>query len=172
MRMNRTTLLVLLASVILAPFAAAAPPDSIDDLGFISGSWRGELFGAHAAEHWSEPEANHMAGLFRMWNDQGPTLYEVLEMVETPSEDGPVIHFRFKHINAIKLDFWETDKPLEFRCTDLENQRAVFTATSDEQRAVTKMIFHREGDTLRITVHGEHDSGEAFAFTAEYQRQD
>lgn len=171
MRCSRT-ILPLLLTVLFAPLAQAAPPESIDELGFIAGTWRGELFGAQAEERWSEPEANHMVGLFRMWNAKGPTLYEICEFVERTEGGETQIHFRFKHINAIKLDLWEKDKPLEFRCADVEDQRAVFTATSDEQRAVTKMIFHREGDTLRITVHGEHDSGEAFAFTAEYQRQD
>jgi len=154
-----------------APASAPEPaPVRIEDLAFIAGTWRGELFGANADERWSQPEANHMVGLFRMWNANGPTLYEILEFVETTEDGQPQVHFRFKHINAIKLDQWENDKPLEFVCTEADDNRAVFTATSDEQLAVTNMIYHREGGTLRVTVHGVHDSGEAFAFTAEYQR--
>jgi len=169
---HRLAVLSLLAFT--ASFASAKYPSSIDQLGFIAGTWRGELFGEKIEEHWSQPEAYHMVGVFRMWNTQGPSLYELCEFVETPSPDTADVQeilLRFKHINAITLDQWETDKPLEFRCTDVTDQRAVFTATSKEQRAVTEMIYHRDEDVLRVMVKGEHDNGEAFEFTAEFELQ-
>ena len=167
----------LLASLIVCccTFASFASVEdaSIDDLGWISGAWQGELFGANAAERWSAPQGRHMIGVFHMWSDKGPSVYELLEiMEETDAETGEHrISLRFKHFNTGTLEPWEKDEPLEFRLTELDGQRALFTAASDEQRSVTSMEYRRAGDTLKVHVIGAHESGESFEFTAEFARQ-
>ena len=154
-----------------APIHATDADQSIDDLSWITGTWRGELFGSHAEEHWSTPEGRHMLGVFHMWTNEGPGVYELLEIAEgvDPETGDDRIFLRFKHFNVTTLEPWEKDKPLEFLLTKLDGQRALFTATSEEQRVVTSMEYYRENNKLRIHVKGEHDDGEAFEFTAEFQ---
>ncbi len=165
--------LLLLLTVFAHPLAATMPSQSIDDLRWIAGSWQGELFGANAAERWSAPQSRHMIGVFHMWSDKGPSVYELLEiMEETDAESGAIeISLRFKHFNTGTLEPWEKDEPLEFRLSELDGQRALFTAASDEQKSVTSMEYRREGDTLKVHVIGAHESGESFEFTAEFARQ-
>lgn len=170
MRPNRSLCLLLTLAIAAVTPAIGAPP-TIDDLGWISGTWRGELFGSNAEERWTAPAANHMLGVFRMWNDEGPGVYELIEIRQELGEgDEPArVALRFKHFNPGTLESWEPDKPLEFALESVDGQRAVFTATSAEQRQVTSMIYSREDDELRVSVEGEHDNGVAFAFVAEFR---
>jgi len=170
MRPNRLLCPALTLALLAATPSIGAPP-TIDDLAWISGTWRGELFGSNAEERWTSPEAGHMLGVFRMWSDTGPGVYELLEIRQEPGEgEEPAgVFLRFKHFNPGTLEPWEPDKPLEFTLESADHQRAVFTATSKEQRQVTSMIYARQDDELRVSVEGEHDNGVAFAFVAEFR---
>ena len=78
---------------------------------------------------------------------------------------------RFRHFHPGALEPWEKEDPLEFLLESVGDHRAVFKATSEEQRVVTSMVYSRQGDALTVNVEGEHEDGEAFAFTAHFDLQ-
>lgn len=171
--MQRIVLTVfLVALAFVSPARAADDPVSVDDLGWMAGTWQGELFGSHAEERWSAPAGAHMLGVFHLWTDEKPSVYELLEISESVNDAGERrVHLRFKHFHPGTIEPWEKEAPLEFLLSELDGQRALFTATSEEQRVVTSMEYRRHGDELRVHVIGEHDNDEAFDFTAEFTLQ-
>jgi hypothetical protein len=171
--MRRIVLTVfLVALAFVSPVRAADDRVSVDALGWMAGTWQGELFGSHAEERWSVPAGHHMLGVFRLWTDEGPGVYELLEISESESDAGePQVYLRFKHFNVGTLEPWEKDEPLEFLLSEYDTERALFLATSEEQRVVTSMEYRRQDDGMRVHVKGEHDNGEAFEFVAEFTLQ-
>jgi len=164
--MNGVRILIVAAALACCAPAIACIQASVDQLGWISGTWRGELFGAQAEEIWSEPAGGHMIGAFRLYGDEGPRVFEFFS-ISDDAESGHVM-LRFKHLTPAGLEPWEKEAPLEFGLVSLEGQRAEFLAMSEEQTSVRKMTFVREGDDLKVIVEGEHENGESFEFTAAY----
>lgn len=73
------------------------PPREVTlaDLAFISGDSRGEIEGGWAEEHWSEPVADSMVGVYRYVKDGKVQMYELLVIEQTG--EGPVLRLRHFH---------------------------------------------------------------------------
>ena len=88
--MNRTPFAALLAFLIACPLnaggAAESAPARVADLGWISGSWIGQLGDRTLEETWSEPGAGTMAALVRMTRDDTTVMVELLFIREENDE--------------------------------------------------------------------------------------
>lgn len=93
----------------LAP-GASSPKATIPDAAWLSGRWVGEGFGAHVEEVMSPPAGNAMIGHFRMWNKDGPSFYEIVQV----REEGGSLVYRVKHFNPDLKGWEEKDKTVDF----------------------------------------------------------
>ena len=84
----------------------------IGELAWLAGGWQGSMPNGWFEDHWSEPRAGMMMGMFRKIGPDGKTVVlEFEQIIETPSG----IEFRFKHFSA-DLEPWEESKqPLTLR---------------------------------------------------------
>ncbi|MDE0364350.1 MAG: DUF6265 family protein [Gammaproteobacteria bacterium] len=88
--MNRPPFAALLAFFIACPaiagVAGESAPARVADLGWISGSWVGQLGDRTLEETWSEPGAGTMAALVRMTRDDTTVMVELLFIREENEE--------------------------------------------------------------------------------------
>ena len=81
------------------------PSASLEDVAWLAGSWTGSAFGEQFEEVWNPPSAGSMVGLFKLYDGDEVSFYEILLIIE--EEDS--LALRVKHFTA---DFvaWE-EKP-------------------------------------------------------------
>lgn len=130
--------------------AAAQPEDRVAGLSFLSGSWRGTLFGQAAEEHWSAPEGRAMVGMFRLGAAGGRPLYELL-LVE---QDGDEVTYRLRHFRA-KFAPLE-DAPITLKAALIEKNKIVFEGAEDGRRI--RVAYERTGPnelTFELSFSGE-----------------
>ncbi len=94
----------------------ARPAATLDDASWLVGSWTGTAFGQTFEQVWNAPSAGSMIGLFKLYDDDGVSFYELLQL--TTQDD--TLSLKVKHFNA---DFtaWE-DKAdyVDFRLVKIE----------------------------------------------------
>jgi len=155
-------------ATVLAPVPAAAP-SPLDDLAWLSGTWRHEEeSGDMEEETWSSPRADAMVGMLRMAQRGRVNLYELMSIeLDGPagSADGPLIPgqepvaggapqrlvFHLRHFQR-GLVPWEAEKsgPLTFTIKSLAPNEAVF---EDPARDFPReLVYRREGDLLKIRL--------------------
>ena len=70
------------------------PAATIEDAGWLAGSWTGTAFGQRFEEVWNPPSAGTMVGCFKLFGDEGVEFYELLLLsVEEGSLSLKVKHF-------------------------------------------------------------------------------
>ena len=81
------------------------PSATLEDVAWLAGSWTGSAFGEQFEEVWNPPSAGSMVGLFKLYDGDEVSFYEILLIIE---EQGSLA-LRVKHFTA---DFvaWE-EKP-------------------------------------------------------------
>jgi len=80
----------------------AQPAAALEDAGWLVGSWDGECFGERCEEVWNPPSAGTMAGLYKLYGDDGVRFYELMVLtVENRS-----LIMKIKHFNA-DFSAWE-----------------------------------------------------------------
>lgn len=121
MKLGQETLLLLLATSLIT-FSAGAevpgtehtfrledgeprPTATLEDVAWLAGSWTGSAFGERFEEVWNPPSAGSMVGLFKLYDGDEVSFYEILLIVEEQDS----LALRVKHFTA---DFvaWE-EKP-------------------------------------------------------------
>jgi len=123
------------------------PEATLEDAGWLVGSWTGTGFGAQFEEVWNAPSAGSMIGLFKLYGDDGVAFYELLEL---SVEDG-TLSLKVKHFNA---DFtaWETKEDyVNFRLVKKEEGALHFGGLSfylQEDGSIDGYIVMREGEEL------------------------
>lgn len=123
------------------------PAATLDDASWLVGSWTGTAFGQQFEEVWNPPSAGSMIGLFKLYNDDGVSFYELLLL--TIEDDS--LSLRVKHFNA---DFtaWE-DKAdfVNFRLVKKEEGALHFGGLSFYNRgddAIDGYIVMRNGEDV------------------------
>ncbi len=81
------------------------PAATLDDVAWLAGSWTGTAFGSRFEEVWNPPSAGSMVGLFKLYDDEGVSFYEILLIIE----EGESLALRVKHFSD-EFVAWE-DKP-------------------------------------------------------------
>lgn len=158
-------LLSLSLSVLLAAPTALAE-QTIEDLAFLEGHWRGgEDFVFE--EIWSAPEGGVMTAMARGVSDD---TVRVLEYVIVAEEDGALV-MRFKHFNT-NYSTWEEDEaPLTLTLTQIQSEDATFTADPPSHTVTSIRYWKPDSETLQVDV-AQIENGEEGGFTLVFNRVD
>ena len=151
----RSLLPGLLLSLVLALPAAAEPQTTpavptLEGLSWLAGSWKGQAGPWTQEEHWTAPAAGLMLGLHRDAREDGRVAFEYLRIEER--EDG-----------IFYLASPGGREATAFRLIELTANRALFT--NPEHDFPTRIVYERDGDSLKAWALGDDGKGLAFAWT-------
>lgn len=154
-------------TVLLFP-AKAIATDTIEDLAFLEGHWRGGSDGFVFEEIWSSPEGGVMTAMAR--GISGETV-RVLEYVVISEENGQLV-MRFKHFNT-DYSVWtgEENAPLELTLKTLDGTDAVFTADPPTHSVASIRYWKPSDKTLQVDVK-QIENGEPGGFSLLFKRID
>ena len=132
------------------PVSAAEPgqtaPARVADLGWITGSWIGQLGDRTLEETWSEPAAGTMAALVRMTGNDKTVMVELLFIRE---ENGTL---------ALHVQPWNPERQpgmpgfQKLVLTELDGRRARFRGTVDGEGFRTLTYSRPDPELFRIDV--------------------
>ena len=123
---------------------------TIDEIGWIQGSWTGSAMGGTFEETWNPPSFGTMVGVFKFVKDEKVVFYEILTIVE---KDGSLL-LRLKHF-APDLVGWEgKEESVEFPLVSVSKTQAKFKGLSfektDEQKMRIRVVVDKEGSDEAI----------------------
>ena len=127
---------------------AVSPKAKINDVSWISGTWKGEAFGGITEEIWSEPMGDSMMAAFKLVSDGKVQFYEI-EIIREIKES---LILQLKHFND-DLKGWETkDQTVDFplvKITDLAVyfDGMTFEKVSDQEMNVYVLMHEKDGST-------------------------
>ena len=98
------------------------PEATLDDANWLIGSWTGTAFGKRFEEVWNPPSAGSMVGMFKLFGDDGVSMYELMVMT---IEDGTL---------SLKIRHFGPD----------------FTAWEDKTEDVTLRLVKKDDDALHF----------------------
>lgn len=108
------------------------PRATLEDVGWLVGSWEGTAFGAQFEEVWNPPSAGSMVGMFKVIRDDAVDFYELMLLVE--EEDS--LSLKVKHFSP-EFVAWETKEDyVDFRLVRIDEDAIHFSGLS----------FYRRGD--------------------------
>lgn len=144
---------------------------TINDLAWMAGRWVGEVDGAFSEDHWSEPRAGLMIGMFRLVSEDGKTRVILLETIQ---ETDKGVEFRFRHFTSL-LEPWEDAKePLLLRLTELNDSRVVFVDPTPDQPKKNhphRIAIHRlNADRYTSEVFVLREGKEVKVFSSSFNR--
>lgn len=133
---------------------------TLQQLAFMSGTWRGGDKDAVIEERWSDPEADSMMGMFRLLRGGMVVFYEFM----TITREGSVPVLRIRHFGPA-LEAWEENDELDpYPLVELDSSRAVF----ESEKSGTRLRYEHDGnDILTITLEQPRDGAmhaEIFTF--------
>ena len=156
-------MLITATLVVASLFAPKAEPVGIEDLSFLAGSWRGDVFGSLVEETWLPPEEGNMTGVFRMTGDEKVNLVEIMTLTET--DDG--LMYRLRHFDTALVPWAsEADGPIEGRAELVDEDSVRFVMTNPESD-VEVIMYDLEGDTLIATVNFASEGRDPFTLSFE-----
>ena len=123
------------------------PTATLDDAGWLVGSWTGTAFGQTFEEVWNPPSAGSMIGLFKLFGDDGVSFYELLQL--TVEDD--TLSLKVKHFNADFTAWEDKEEFVNFRLVKKEEDALHFGGLSFYKRgydAIDGYIVMRDGDAL------------------------
>lgn len=138
----------------------AMPKASIEDVAWIAGHWRGELFGGMGEEIWSKSFGGTMMGMFKHVVDGKVTFYELMTIVEASNS----LILKLKHFNADLTAWEEKEETVDFPFVKIsptaiffdgytfqkidENTIQCYLRTRKEGQEVTEVdwVFRRVGE--------------------------
>ena len=123
------------------------PEATLDDAQWLVGSWAGTAFGKRFEEVWNPPSSGSMVGMFKLYGDDGVSMYELMVMTVL---DG-TLSLKIRHFNA---DFtaWEgKDEDVTLRLVKKERDALHFGTISfyrrDEDHIDAYVLF-MDGDEV------------------------
>ena len=124
------------------------PSATLADAHWLVGDWVGTGFGKQLEESWNPPSAGTMVGLFKLFDDSGVDMYEILLL----QEEGGTLSLKVKHFNA-DFSAWEEKKDyVNFTLVALEKDALHFGGISFYRQgddAINAFIVMREEETLK-----------------------
>ena len=126
------------------------PAATIEDAGWLVGSWTGTAFGGRFEEVWNPPSAGTMIGFFKLFGDEGVAFYELLLL---SVEDG-TLSLKVKHFNPDFTAWEEKADYINFRLVKKEEDALHFGGISFYRRDADNIdgyIVMRNGD--QVTEH-------------------
>lgn len=106
------------------------PAATLGDAAWLAGSWGGTAFGKRFEEHWNPPSAGSMVGLFKVFDDEGVSFYEIMLL----TVDEGTLSLKVKHFNADFTAWEEKEKFVDFRLVKLDDDALHFAGLSFYRR--------------------------------------
>lgn len=150
------------AALLAAPVAAA---QSLADLAFLEGEWRGRQDALAFEEIWSAPGGGVITGMARGERDGA---LAVLEYIVIAEEDAGVM-MRFKHFNA-DYTTWETEGPVVLRFVEAKENDALFRADDPMAEVQSARYWMPTPTTLQADIALLRD-GKPGGFTLLFARE-
>lgn len=126
------------------------PAATLEDAAWLAGSWVGTAFGKRFEEHWNPPSAGSMVGLFKLFDDEGVSFYEILLITQ---EEGS-LSLRVKHFSADFTAWEEKGDHVNFRLVAMEDDALHFGGLSfyrRDENNIDGYIVMKNGDN--VTEH-------------------
>jgi hypothetical protein len=126
------------------------PAASLEDASFLVGNWQGTAFGKQFEETWSAPSQGSMVGTFKLFDENGVELYELMLL----TVDEGSLSLKVKHFTAEFIAWEEKPDFINFRLVKKEPGALHFSGLSFYQRGADQIdgyIVMREGE--EITEH-------------------
>jgi len=127
---------------------STSPKANINDVAWISGTWKGEAFGGITEEIWSEPMGDSMMASFKLVSDGKVQFYEI-EIIRELKES---LILQLKHFNG-DLKGWETkDETVDFPLVKITDNNIYFDGmtfekVSDNEMNVYVLMHEKDGST-------------------------
>ncbi len=148
----------------VTPGDGDSPALAIDDLAFLSGTWRYDTPRGPWIEIWGPPMGDAIAGMMHATRDGESWLYELFTVQERDGE----IRYWLRHFDP-GLAPWasESQGPLNVRLVEVSENRAVFEDPARDWPQ--RLVYERTGDELVASLEGEAEEG-ARTFELRFRR--
>jgi hypothetical protein len=124
----------------------ARPAATLQEVGWLVGSWVGEAFGKRFEEVWNPPSAGSMVGMWKLHDGDTVSFYELMVLIE---EEGSLA-LRVKHFDADFVAWEEREDYVSFPLVRIEEDALHFSGLS----------FYRRGDDrIEAWIAMKYDSG-------------
>ena len=163
----KRVIVTLCVLVVAATFTAAGDTPKkgygLKDVAWFIGQWKSPSSEKLTSEeHWSEPAAGAMIGMFRMLNGEKPIVYEFLMIEE--GNDG--VYMRLRHFKAAMAEVEK--EPIRLKLTKASATEAVFENPDNEK---PKRITYRfdQPNQMSVVVETIRD-GKSAVFTLKFEK--
>jgi hypothetical protein len=123
------------------------PDASLDDASWLIGSWTGTAFGKRFEEVWNPPSAGSMVGMFKLFGDDGVSMYELMVMTV---EDG-TLSLKIRHFNPDFTAWEDKTEDVTLRLVKKDDDALHFGMVSFYRRnnnRIDAYILFRDGDEV------------------------
>ena len=128
----------------------ARPAATLADASWLAGTWTGTAFGKQFEETWNPPSAGSMVGLFKLYDDEGVSFYELMLL----TVDEGTLSLRVKHFNADFTAWEDKGDYVNFQLVKLDDDALHFGGLSFYRRddgTIDGYIVMKSGD--EVTEH-------------------
>jgi len=116
----------------------------LDEISWIAGSWTGTAFGGKTEEVWSLPSGGTMMGMFKAFDDNGISFYELMTL--TIKNGNP--HLTLKHFDKNLVGWEEKTESVEFPFQYKNENELVFDGLSFKRISSNQMNVY-------VNIEGE-----------------
>ena len=110
----------------------------LENIAWISGTWKGEAFGGITEEIWSKPSGGSMMATFKLINEGKVTFYEIEIIREIENS----LVLQLKHFGN-DLKGWETkDETVDFPLKEITANKVVFEGMTFEKISNNEMNIY------------------------------
>ena len=123
------------------------PPATIEDAHWMVGSWTGTAFGKRFEETWNPPSAGTMVAMFKLFGDDGVSMYELMAMTV---EDG-TLNLKIRHFNSDFTAWEDKDEDVGLKLVKKEDDALHFGTLSFYRRGddrIDAYVLFEDGDKL------------------------
>jgi hypothetical protein len=107
------------------------PAATLEDASWLVGSWNGAGFGKRFEEVWNPPSSGTMVGMFKLFGDDGVSMYELMVLTV---EDG-TLSLKIRHFSADFTAWEEKDEDVTLRLVKKEDDALHFGMISFYRRS-------------------------------------
>lgn len=115
-----------------------SPPAKIEQLSWLTGTWKGEGFGGFLEESWLPPAGGSMVSVFRMIKNNKPVIFEINQIVEENNS----LTLKVKHFNGNLKAWEEKEKYVSFPLVKIGSKNAWFDGLTFILDAQNNLIIY------------------------------
>ena len=121
----------------------------LENIAWISGTWKGEAFGGITEEIWSKPSGGSMMATFKLINEGKVTFYEIEIIREIENS----LILQLKHFHS-DLKGWETkEETVDFPLKEITANKVVFEGMTFEKISNNEMNIYvdiKENEKIEV----------------------